>query len=300
MAGGFKDAASKMNIEVSRRIRNSGIGKDTSVYAIIREISVGDSLSQGKNFVLQPFDIVSVRRDPAYMDQIVVSVEGEILYPGQYSVSKRDERLSDLIARAGGLRQSAYPEGAVLLRKTFENITEDSTKKHKLNIIQNQTQSDTASKQQVIQSMMEVQKPVGIKLDDVLKNPNSPYNIMLTEGDILQIPKKSETVQTFGGVYVSQKVVYVNGIGFKDIIHASGGFTQNAIKRKSYVVYPNGEVMATRKSFLFFKRYPEIKPGSEIYVPVKVKTNGMSTSDVLGYTSALLGITGLILAIMKM
>ncbi|MDR0792082.1 MAG: SLBB domain-containing protein [Chitinophagaceae bacterium] len=300
VAGGFKDAASKMKIEVSRRIRNSGTGKDTSTYAVIQEVSVDDDLSQAKDFTLQPFDIVSVRKDPAYTDQIMVSIEGEVLYPGQYSISRRNERLSDLIARAGGLRQSAYPEGAILFRKTYENTSDDSSKRTLLNIIQKQSSSDTADKEEARASLREMQKPVGIKLDEVIQNPNSPYNIMLVEGDVLQIPNKLETVQTTGGIYVSQKIVYRAGIGFKDVIRASGGYTQNAIKRKSYVVYPNGEIMATHTSFIFFKKYPEIKPGAQVYVPVRTKSKGMSVQEILGYTSALLGIVGVTIAIIKM
>lgn len=302
LAGGFKDAASNSRIEISRRMRNSGgREKDTSTYATIAEIDLGRSLASNnmQAFTLQPFDIVSVRRNPSYKDQIVVSIEGEVLYPGQYSVSTRDEKISDLIRRAGGLRSAAYPEGAVLLRKTFENNSENAIADNKVDVIQNQSKSDSSGKEHVIKSLKDPQKLVGIRLDDILKNSNSPYNIMLNEGDVLRIPKKLETIQTFGGVYVSKKVIYSEGISFKKVIRESGGFTQEALRKRSYAVYPNGEIQSTHKTFIFFRSYPKIKPGTEVYVPLKKETKGLTTQEILGITGALVGIAGIVIGILN-
>ena len=300
IAGGFRDAASAKKIEISRRIRD-GNEKDTSVYAVVDIIDLNKNIiSNGKTegFSLEPYDIINVRKDPSYREQITVTIEGEVLYPGQYVIIRRDESVSDLITRAGGLRNSAYAEGAVLLRNTFQNTTEQALVENKMDLINN-TRSDSGAKQTVIKSLTDPQKLVGIHLEQIIASPHSSSDLLLEEGDVLRIPKKLETVQAFGAVYVPKKVVYTNGITFKEVIRESGGFTLEALRRRSYVVYPNGEIKSTKKTFLFFRKYPLIKPGTEIYVPLKREKKGLSTQEVLGLTGAVVGIAGLIIGILN-
>jgi protein involved in polysaccharide export with SLBB domain len=312
MAGGLKDGASLKQIEVSRRIRNANNTADSNAYAIIKEINLTtDNLANdtANNINLEPFDIVSVRRSPLYKDQITVDVQGEVLYPGQYTVSANTERLSDVIKRAGGLKDDAYPAGAILIRNTYQQRTEaDSTLiNNKLNALEVQSSNalmatdasgnpitaDTTKKILLETSITEAKKQVGIRLDEALANNASVYNLLLEEGDVIKIPKQIQTVQSFGGVYVSQKVVYTKGLTFRKVIDQSGGFQQYASRKRSYVIYPNGEIRST-KHFLFFKTYPQIKPGTEVYVPIKKRT---PANEIASSGAAFASIAGLIVSL---
>lgn len=312
MAGGLKDGASLKQIEVSRRIRSATNPADSNAYAIIKEINLTDdnlANDTANNISLQPFDIVSVRRSPLYKDQITVEVQGEVLYPGQYTVSANTERLSDVIKRAGGLKEDAYPSGAILIRNTYQQQTAaDSTLiNNKLNALEAQSGNalnttdangaalltDSTQKSQLEASITEAKKQVGIRLGEALNNPGSVYNLLLEEGDVIKVPKQLQTVQSFGGVYVSQKVVYTKGLTFKKVIDQSGGYQQNASRKRSYVIYPNGEIRSTRH-FLFFKTYPRIKPGSEVYVPIRKRT---SANEIASTGAAFASIAGLIVSL---
>jgi protein involved in polysaccharide export with SLBB domain len=310
LSSGFKDGASQKTIEVSRRIRQTNNERDTSVYAIIKLIDLQDQASTNDSslsFSLKPFDMVSVRRSPSYKEQITVSIEGQVLYPGTYTVSGNKERLSDLVKRAGGLKVEAYAGGALLVRNTFQGTTDTDTTlyNNKLNALTVQNEDaltvrntdksmlDTAKLTSLTNSVTVLKKQVGIRLDEVLKDEHSIYNLLLQEGDILKLPQMQQTVQSFGAVYVSQKVVYRKGIRFADVIDQSGGFLNTASPKRSYVMYPNGEVKSTKR-FLFFKKYPVIKPGAEVYVPVRRKT---SLSEVVSTGAALASVTGLIISL---
>jgi protein involved in polysaccharide export with SLBB domain len=310
MSAGLKDGASQKTIEVSRRIRQADNEKDTSVYAIIKLIDLKDAVlpnDSSLNFSLEPFDIVSVRRSPLYKEQITVTIEGEVLYPGVYTVSGNTEKLSDLVRRAGGLKSEAYAEGAVLVRNTFHGKTDtDSTLyNNKLNALTAQNEDaltvrsadkpmlDTAKLASLTNSVTELKKQVGIRLNEVLSNDRSVYNLLVEDGDVLKVPKKQQTVQSFGAVYVSQKVVYRKGLTFSEVIDQSGGFLNTASPKRSYVMYPNGEVRSTRR-FLFLRKYTEIKPGAEVYVPVRRRT---SLSEVVSTGAAFASVTGLIISL---
>ena len=313
MAGGLKDGASLKQIEVSRRIRTTTNPADSNAYAIIKEINLTDdnlASDTANNISLQPFDIVSVRRSPLYKDQITVDVQGEVLYPGQYTVSANSERLSDVIKRAGGLKDDAYPAGAILIRNTYQQQTAaDSTLiNNKLNTLEAQSgnaltttdattgaalSTDSSKKSRLEASITEAKKQVGIRLNEALANHGSVYNLLLEEGDVIKVPKQLQTVQSFGGVYVSQKVVYTRGLTFRKVIDHSGGYQQNASRKRSYVIYPNGEIRST-KHFLFFKIYPAIKPGTEVYVPIRKRT---PANEIANTGAAFASIAGLIVSL---
>jgi len=187
-----------------------------------------------------------------------MQVGGEVLYPGQYAINSKQERISDVIHRAGGLRPEAYPEGAVLLRKTFVNESDSAYLTNKLEVFYNKMQ-DSSDIARLKSAMERKEQLLGINLDLVLKNPGSKYDLLLEEGDILKVPKKLQTVQVFGEIYFPKKVRFERNIGFRDYIRGAGGFTTQALKRRSYIVYANGEVKNTRK-VLFFNSYPKVKP----------------------------------------
>jgi len=300
MAKGYKEGASLQRIEVSRRLPNNNALKDSAVYSVIKEINLSEPNSADLNFKLNPFDIISVRRSPVYKEQISVTVEGEVVYPGNYTLAGNAERVSDLVKRAGGLKLNGFANGAVLIRKTYRDISEtDATLvNNKTNLINAQSgkassilsSSDTS----IVNNLYKEQKPVGIHLDKIIANPGSPEDLFLLEGDVLKVPKELQTIQTFGAVNVPKQIVYHEGISFRDALFESGRYSINASPKNSYVIYPNGQVRKTR-NFLFIRSYPSIRPGTEIYVPAKRPKAKLSSGEVIGIFSSLTALVSILI-----
>lgn len=312
MANGIRDGATLQRIEISRRLRQLSNGKDTTVYSIIESLDIDP-----KNFdissldiVLQPYDIVYIRRSPSYREQTNVMVEGEVMFPGKYTLQGANERLSEVIERAGGLKKTSFAEGAMLIRKTFQGSTSsDSTifeikydliksknKQVKLNASSNNADTAMISKETL--ELFSTQKRVAIDLLKALNNSNSLYDIIMEEGDILKIPRTQQTVQSFGEVNYPQQLAYEKGMQFIKLIKASGGFSSMASKKLSYVLEANGNVRSTSR-FLFFNFYPRINPGSEAYVPQKKLKEPLSKGEAIGITSGLVSLAGVMLAIIN-
>jgi protein involved in polysaccharide export with SLBB domain len=266
MAGGFTDGASLQRIEVARRLRQSNEGKDTSAYSIIKVIDLSNANNNAAelNFVLEPFDVVSIRKSPIYKEQITVDIEGEVLFPGKYTLSGNKERLSDIILRAGGLKQTAYSTGSMLLRKSIANNY----------------------------------KPVGIRLNEALTKPGTIDDIILEQGDSVHVPKLIQTVQTTGAVNVPRQVSYVPGMSFLNVIRRSGWFVPNANRRHAYVIRANGEIKTTKR-FLVFHFYPRVEPGSEVVVPAKKPKLPVTTAEYIGIGSSIASLAGLIIALIN-
>ena len=292
LAGGFNDGASNAEIEVARRIKNnSGKEGEKDQYAIVNTIALNKILDKTKDLpvvYLQAYDIISVRKDPSYKEQITVEIQGEVLYPGKYTVQNNKESISDLVKRAGGLRTTAYAEGGMLLRNTFSDTIESNLSEDRIQTIKNQTKGVDSLSSALINSINRGKKIVNINLHLALEKPSSFNDIKLQAGDVLRIPKFPETVQSFGSVYVPKKIVYSDKLTFKKIIDESGGFLVQAARKKSYVMYPNGEIRTT-SHFLFFKSYPKIKPGAEVYVPLKTKSN-FGLTELAGITALVTGL----------
>ncbi|SEW03610.1 SLBB domain-containing protein [Chitinophaga arvensicola] len=277
LAGGLKYAASVNRVEVSRRIRNNTYDPKDSTKSIIEQFDINADLSsnpQIKSFTLQPFDEVLVRRAPSYSTQANVQITGEVVYPGDYTIVNRSERISDLVKRTGGLRPEAYPEGAVLIRKTYVNEADSALMANKLEVFYNKLQ-DSTDINKVKTAVGRYEQLLGIKLDQIMKAPGSKYDLLLEEGDVIKVPKLLQTVQLYGEVYFPKKVRFDKKYRFRDYITGAGGFTSQALKRRSYIIYANGEVKNTRKVF-FFNSYPKVRPGSEIYVPTKKEHRGLT------------------------
>jgi protein involved in polysaccharide export with SLBB domain len=308
LADGFKEGASRSRIEVSRRLSSKST-TDTTAYSIIQSIDLGSAKAEDLNFVLQPFDIISVRKSPSYRSQIAVSVEGEVLYPGNYTLSGNKERLSDIIARAGGLKQTGYATGAILIRKTRTNQTsaDEALFSSKINTISNQSKrssnnsfsaTDTAKIASNVNGLLVDQKPVGIRLSEAMAQPGSIYDIILEEGDVIKVPKLIQTVQTFGAINVPRQVAYRKDLGFRRLISESGWFAPNASRQYAYMVRPNGEIKTTKR-FLFFRFYPTLEPGAEVYVPAKKVKIPISTPEYIALGTGLASLGGLIIALIN-
>jgi protein involved in polysaccharide export with SLBB domain len=308
LSDGFKEGASRSRIEVSRRLLSNS-SSDTTAYSIIHSIDLGSSSAEELNFILKPFDIVSVRKSPSYRTQITVSVEGEVLYPGNYTLSGNKERLSDIIARSGGLKQTGYATGAILLRKTHVNQTsaDEALFSSKINTISNQSKrssgnsfaaTDTAKIASNVNGLLVDQKPVGIRLAEAMESPGSLYDIILEEGDVIKVPKLTQTVQTFGAVNVPRQIAYHSGLGFRRLISESGWFAPNASRRYAYMVRPNGEIKTTKR-LLFFRFYPSLEPGAEVYVPAKKDKRSISTPEYIAMGTGIASLAGLIIALIN-
>ena len=252
----------------------------------------------GKEIELQPWDVVSVRKKKDYREQISVKVEGEVKYPGNYVLASKDERVSNLLKRAGGLSEEAFIEAANLIRVNTSIQKEDNNKtEEKVKKIQ-QELKDTSSS--LVESFTKPTIKVGLNLSKILSNPNSIDDILLQEGDVLSIPKQKNEIKVNGEVMVPSEVVYKEGASLNYYIDKAGGYTDNARERKVYVLYPNGDANRI-KHFLFFKTYPKITPGAEILVPKipEKKNGGMSVAEIIGLTSAVASLAGVVIAILR-
>jgi protein involved in polysaccharide export with SLBB domain len=307
LAGGFAEGATSKRIEVSRRVKNSDARSYSAKTADIYQIDINPDLNlSGDNFLLEPFDIITVRSNTGYEQQRQIRIEGEVLYPGNYTINNKDERISDLIKRAGGLTPWAYAAGASLKRS---RDTENGTGKNSINKEEDNLRklSNMQRLQSNIRDSMDIREQqlvvdhsnVGIALDKILAKPRSKYDLILEESDILRIPKQLQTIKIGGEVLYPVTAVYVSGSKFKHYISQAGGFTQKALKRRAYVIYANGSVDNT-KSFLFFNNYPSIKPGAEIFVPKKAERRGLSTTEFVGLTSGLASLGAIIIGLINL
>lgn len=308
MAGGFKEGATPNRIEVARRVRNTDPTSKKAQTATLFTLNVDRDLKLTTDtFTIQPFDIISVRSSESYTVQRQVKLEGEVLYPGLYTIANKDERISDLIKRAGGLTAYAYADGASLKRPGAEKVNpndknaintkdEDDKKLLGLKRAQEAGVKDTVAvdiEQKLIQSDL-----VGINLVKILDRPQSKYDILVEDGDIIRVPKQLQTVKVSGEVLNPNSIVYLPGKGLKQYVNGAGGFTTSARKGNVYVIYPNGSAAAV-SSFLFFRSYPKIKPGSEILVPKRADREKVSPQAWIGIGTALASLGAIVVSLLR-
>jgi len=303
-AGGLKESAATGRIEVIRRKKNIGQDDPSKITPTIGEkfqFSINPDLSMSPSaskFILEPFDEVFVRSSPNYERQQFVSIDGQVIFPGVYALERKDEKLLDVIKRAGGLNAQAYPAGATLIRKVKLTDQEVERKSRQIQDLSDNN-TETSVKVEPIKQIYE--ESIGIDLVDVLENENSKSNMLLQDGDILRIPKEPQTVRMQGEVLYPTSTRFIEGASFKHYISESGGFTSLSSRKRSYVIYANGSVDRTRKLLGLVNIYPKINPGSEIVVP-RINQKQMASQQVLGIistiTASLTGI-GTIIALMR-
>jgi protein involved in polysaccharide export with SLBB domain len=306
MAGGFNEGATPNRIEISRRIKNSDASSASARTADVFTVNVDQNLKiQDNGFTLKPFDIVSIRSSESYQVQRQVRVMGEVLFPGTYTITKKDERISDLIKRAGGLNPIAYVQGASLKRTgsqedkaidSLERAKEDRAKLVNLQRLKQEGAKDTASidrEASILRSDL-----VGINLARILKKPNSREDLIVEDGDIIRIPKQLQTVRVTGEVLQPNSIVFSNGKSFKNYINGAGGFSYNAYSKGAYIVYSNGSVAAASR-FLFFNNYPQVKPGAEIFVPKKALRERLTAQSWIGIGTAVASLGAIIVSLLR-
>lgn len=269
-AGGLKESAATGRIEVIRRKKNIGKDDPSQITSTIGEkfnFSINNNLSMNETaskFVLEPFDEVFVRSSPNYEKQQFVSVEGQVIFPGVYALERKDERISDLMKRVGGLNAQAYASGATLIRK-FKISKQEADRKRKQFSDLSDVSTDASVKVEEVKE--ESVESIGIELVRALENAGTPADMLLQDGDIIRVPKEPQTVRMQGEVLYPTSTRFLDGMPFKHYISESGGFTDLSARRRSYIVYANGSVDRTRKLFGLINVYPKVEPGSEIIVP---------------------------------
>lgn len=298
MANGFKETAAKSFVEVARRVVEEENNGEHTAKIFNFPISSDLSLSnEAVNFSLKPFDLVVIRKSPFYEEQAIVEVEGEVQYPGKYALEAKNERISDVLNRAGSLTKYAYPKGATLIRRTEYYVTGedegDEAARLRREELQELLERDTLVTKN--KEAFKTQESIGIQLEEILKAPGSKYDLILKEGDIVSIPRELQTVRIRGEVLYPSNVRYDNSNNFQDFISQAGGFSDNAKKGKTYVVYANGSAKQT-KSFLWFKDYPPVEPGAEIIIPSRPQRQGLSPQALISLTS---GVATLSLVILR-
>ncbi|WP_160164974.1 SLBB domain-containing protein [Dokdonia sp. PRO95] len=278
IAGGFAREADPNVINVSRQL-DDGEFKTLSINYTWESTS-DLILKTGANFYLQPNDKVEVRTLKGYQELKSVYVNGEVSRPGAYSILNKNERISSLVARSGGLSPYAFLEGGTIIRKKVENDKKQVD--GALDLIQGNLEEGTTIKN------VENEYRIGIDLKKAIVEKDERYDLILREGDRLLIPSKKQTVEVVGEVMSPSLIPYSKKLRTKDYIYNGGGFSEKAKKSKVYVVHPNGTVLATKR-FLFFRMYPKVIPGSLILVPKKIDTirDGLSTQEAISITTGL-------------
>jgi protein involved in polysaccharide export with SLBB domain len=330
LAGGLREAANTEDIEIARRIENP----ESGVFSTLIPTSINQDLSVSNGSeVLIPFDNVIIRRRPNFTLEKMIFIEGQVNSPGAFAVQSAKERISDVINRAGGLTDFAYPKAATLIRRTeyYETDSEQLRRQKNLLDLQQKLQFDpnnTEGQELLLERLFkdlgnkqadqnsaaessavsEIKKEtiagiaeskadfssikikqteaVAIDLEKIINNPGSDFDLILEEGDIISIPRQLQTIRMRGDVVYPTTVRHENLKGLRHYINKAGGFDSRANKKRTYVVYANGEVSRTR-SFLGLRAYPKVEPGAEIFVPTKGPKAILRPGEVIGLTTGL-------------
>ena len=303
-AGGLTDAASLAKVDVFRRIydanstENTGEMAETFSFALDADLRVADS-----SFTLKPYDVVAVRRSPTYSEQRSVSVTGCVNFEGQYSMTSKSYRLTDLVKAAGGITAIGYTKGARLNRVMTPDERlqrESSLRAAQIQLYEEAMQSDKdynmAQADSLLQMKMDLGAtyPVAVNLDKAMENPGGPEDIVLREGDQLVIPQFSNTVKVSGEVSYPISMNFKKGESLKYYIKRAGGYGNRAKKKGVYAIYMNGSVEKLNRH-----SGKAVQPGCEIVVPTKKQSNRMSTGEVMAIASGSASLASVVVALIS-
>lgn len=309
-AGGLTDKASTVNVSVSRRVTDPKALAPDSVIAKLYTLSLKDGfvVDGEPGFTLMPFDEVYIRKSPAYMEQKNVSVEGEVMFAGTYTLSANNTRLSDLYRKSGGTNGLGYIRGARLMRRATEaekqrmrTALQMEMEQQQKNILQLAASSNGANLQQAAEGAKNAnlskfnvpdEYPVGIDLELAIKNPGGDADMVLREGDRLIVPQYNGTVKVNGAVMYANTVAFEKGKRASYYIDQAGGYAGDAVKSRAYIIYMNGKVAKLSHG-------AKVQPGCEIVVPAKLKRK-MSAAETMSLGSSLSSIAAMIATISNM
>lgn len=289
-AGGLTEAASTAKIDVARRMKDSRATSASDSLSTIYTFTISDGLVVEGNpeFTLMPFDEVYVRKSPGSHKQENVSVEGEVLFGGTYALTKKNQRLSELVANAGGLTPQANVKGARLERL----MTDEERLRLESSIQMATNKRDSVA---IYRSMKgQTNYPVGIELDKALDKPGSDADIILRVGDRLIIPQLANTVKVSGEVRYANTIAYKSGKGLNYYINQAGGYNERAKKNNVYIVYMNGTVSKANRV-----KGDLIEPGCEIVVPSKEERERMTAAQTLSLSSTAASLATVVLALIN-
>lgn len=309
-AGGLTDKASTVNVSVSRRVTDPKALVPDSVIAKLYTLSLKDGfvVDGEPGFTLMPFDEVYIRKSPAYMEQKNVSVEGEVMFAGTYTLSANNTRLSDLYRKSGGTNGLGYIRGARLMRRATEaekqrmrTALQMEMEQQQKNILQLAASSNGSNLQQAAEGAKNAnlsrfnvpdEYPVGIDLELAIKNPGSDADMVLREGDRLIVPQYNGTVKVNGAVMYANTVAFEKGKRASYYIDQAGGYAGDAVKSRAYIIYMNGKVAKLSHG-------AKVQPGCEIVIPAKLKRK-MSVAETMSLGSSLSSIAAMIATISNM
>lgn len=276
-AGGLRESASTVRVDVSRRIKDpkSTVSTDSIGQMFTFALKDGFVIDGEQGFTLQPYDQVFVRRSPGYQAQQNVQVTGEVIFGGTYAMTTTEERLSDLVKKAGGATPKAYLRGAKLIR-----VANDEEKKRMRDVINLMNRQFGEAMMDSLGIRVEDTFSVGIDLERAMAKPGSEYDLVLREGDVLSVPKLNNTVKVNGAVMMPNTVGYLSGENANYYLDQAGGYALNAKKSKKFVIYMNGQVARIKG-----RSKDKIEPGCEIIVPSK-KNKRVNVGEILGYASS--------------
>lgn len=292
MAGGLRDQASLARVDVSRRILDPMATEKSNQIAESFSFDIKDGLviNNDRQFFLQPYDVVHVRRSPAFHTARTITITGEVNYEGDFTLENKSMRLSDAIKMAGGATDAAYLRGARLIRKMNdeERVRMRATREAVRELLVDRNDSLAWNRMDLDNSY-----PVGIELDEAIKNPGSDKDVLLREGDRIYVPEYNGSVKVSGDVMFPNTVFYEKGQNAKFYVKQAGGFGHRAKKSKMFIVYQNGTVGIAKKGAM-----PE--PGCEIVVPSKRHREPFDFRTLTGITTPLTTIAMLIVALSKL
>ena len=285
-AGGLKETASLVRVDVARRIKDN---KSTEASETVSQnftfgLKDGFIVDGEPGFVLEPYDQVFVRKSPAYSVQKIVTVKGEVLFEGEYSLNRKNERLSNLIERAGGITAFGYTKGAKLTR-----VANEDEKKRMADVLDIMRRELGEGLTDSLKLELDSVFTVGIDLEEALAKPGSSADIVLREGDVISVPEMTSTVKINGAVMMPNTVTYLDGKNVGYYLNQAGGYSQNAKKSKKFIIYMNGQVEKVKS------RSKKVEPGCEIVVPNKVKKN--TFGNIMGYTTSIASLAMMVASI---
>jgi protein involved in polysaccharide export with SLBB domain len=294
-AGGLLDAASSARVDITRRIRDPKTKVFVSTIGETFSFELKDGLlisNTGDEFILQPHDEIYIRKSPGYQPQQNVTITGEVLFGGDYALTKKNERLTDIIRKAGGITPDAYVKGARLQRLMTE---EEKRQKEDVTRMTNQAAIIMGDSIRLLDESEKLTTyAVGVNLEKALQQPGSNYDLVLREGDQIFVPEYINTIKINGAVMYPNTVLYQEGENLKHYINQAGGYGQLARKNRVYIVYMNGTVTKLRGSTA-----RAIEPGSEIIVPSKDEAKKMTTGEFIGMGTSFAALATMIATIVN-
>ena len=295
LAGGLLDGASTARVDVARRVTNPASLSSTETMGETYSFALKDGMAMdgGERFILQPYDIVSIRKSPAFRTQRFVRIEGEVVFPGDYVLLTEGERLSDLIKRAGGPTQQAFLHGSTLRRQLTEE--EAARQLAKENLLRSVGGRDTLNMASI---RIDPTYSVSIELDKAVDRPGSEFDPVLQEGDRVFVPTQQYTVRISGAVLYPNTVIYVPGKDYRYYVNAAGGFSNNARRNKAFIIYMNG--MSRPAQGGSFNYRSKIEPGCEIVVPEKGARSGISTAEAMSLATSATSLTTMVATLVNL